>query len=178
MRAAENPRMAVQVLCAWCNTTIREGDAHKESSHGICFACVQGMGLFPTEDIGGLSQEQLDALPIGVIELDRSGVVRRYNATEARAAGLDAQRVVGRHFFTEVAPCTSVQGFRGRCEQMLQSPHSQRDELDFVFRFRTGDRLAHLVFSWDPNAGRLTILVDLMGDEADHAARTAASWRS
>jgi PAS domain-containing protein len=97
--------MPVQVLCAWCNTTIREGDAHKESSHGICFACVQGMGLFPTEDIGGLSQEQLDALPIGVIELDRSGVVRRYNATEARAAGLDAQRVVGRHFFTEVAPC-------------------------------------------------------------------------
>ena len=169
--------MAVQVLCAWCNTTIREGDANREASHGICFACVQGMGLFPTEDIRGLSQEQLDALPIGVIELDGHGIVRRYNATEARAAGLDPRQVVGRHFFVEVAPCTSVREFRGRCEEMMQSPTPVRDELDFVFRFRSGDRLAHLVFSWDPSADRLTILVDLMGDRADHAARAAACWR-
>lgn len=170
--------MAVQVLCAWCNATIREGDGSKESSHGICFECVRGMGLFPTEDIRGLSQEQLDALPIGVVELDRQGIVRRYNATEARAAGLDPRQVVGRHFFAEVAPCTSVQEFRGRCEEMMQSPLPERDELDFVFRFRSGDRLAHLVFSWDPHAGRLTILVDLMGDRADHAQRAAAIWRS
>ena len=169
--------MAVQVLCAWCSTTIREGDAARESSHGICFQCVQGMGLFPTEDIRGLSQEQLDALPIGVIELDGHGIVRRYNATEARAAGLDPRQVVGRHFFVEVAPCTSVREFRGRCEEMMQSPTPVRDELDFVFRFRSGDRLAHLVFSWDPSADRLTILVDLMGDRADHAARAAACWR-
>lgn len=170
--------MAVQVLCAWCNATIREGDGSKESSHGICFQCVQSMGLFPTEDIRSLSQEQLDSLPMGVIELDREAIVRRYNVAEARAAGLDQQRVVGRHFFAEVAPCTSVQEFRGRCEEMMRSPHAERDELDFLFRFRAGDRLAHLVFSWDPHAGRLTILIDLMGDRADHAARSAACWRS
>lgn len=169
--------MTVQVLCAWCNATIRAGDGSQESSHGICFGCVQGMGLFPTEDIRSLSQEQLDALPIGVIELDRDATVRRYNIAEARAAGLDPNTVVGRHFFAEVAPCTSVQEFRGRCEEMMRSPHAERDELDFLFRFRTGDRLAHLVFSWDPHAGRLTILIDLMGDRVDHAARAAASWR-
>lgn len=170
--------MAVQVLCAWCNATIREGDSAKESSHGICFQCVQGMGLFPTEDIRGLSQEQLDALPMGVIELDGEAIVRRYNIAEARAAGLDPRKVVGRHFFSEVAPCTSVQEFRGRCEEMMRSRLPERDELDFLFRFRTGDRLAHLVFSWDPHAGRLTILIDLMGDRANHAQRAAASWRS
>lgn len=170
--------MAVQVLCAWCSATIREGDGTKESSHGICFQCVQGMGLFPTEDIRGLSQEQLDALPMGVIELDGKAIVRRYNLAEARAAGLDPRKVVGRHFFAEIAPCTSVQEFRGRCEEMMLSPLPVRDELDFVFRFRSGDRLAHLVFSWDPHAGRLTILIDLMGDKTDHAQRAAASWRN
>lgn len=169
--------MAVRVLCAWCNTTIRGGDDGAESSHGICFACVQAMGLFPTEDVHTLSQEQLDALPIGVIELDENAIVRRYNAAEAKAAGLAVADVVGRHFFDEIAPCTSVKEFRGRCEELMRSPHNERDELDFLFKFRAGDRLAHLVFVWDPHVRCLSILLDLMGERAEHARRSAAVWR-
>ena len=82
-----------------------------------------------------------------------------------------------RHFFDEVAPCTSVREFRGRCEQMLGSAHVERDELDFIFKFRGGDRYAHLVFSWDPRCQRLAILIDLMGDAGDHADRIAERWR-
>lgn len=30
----------VRVLCAWCKTTIRAGDAAREASHGICVRCA------------------------------------------------------------------------------------------------------------------------------------------
>lgn len=172
--------MSTRVLCAWCNETIRGGaDADDgEASHGICFSCVKRMDLFPTEDILSLSQEQLDALPLGVIELDRDCLVRRFNRTESEAAGLAPDQVLARHFFDEVAPCTSVVEFRGRVEQMMARNESSRDELDFVFRFRTGDRFVHLVFTWDAPAQRLTILVDLLGDPADHEARCRETWRA
>lgn len=170
--------MSTSVMCAWCNGVIHDGgDAGAEASHGICFSCVKEMGLFPTESLHRLTSEQLDALPLGVIELDSACVVRRYNRTEAAAAGLDPQQVIGRHFFDEVAPCTSVREFRGRVEQMIGTGHSVRDELDFVFRFRSGDRLAHLVFAWDEAERCLTILVDLMGDRAEHGDRCASGWR-
>jgi photoactive yellow protein len=38
--------------------------------------------------------------------MDRQGTVLRYNSTESRASGLPPARVIGRHFFRDVAPCT------------------------------------------------------------------------
>ena len=43
----------------------------------------------------------------GVIVMDRVGTVLRYNATESRYSGLSRERVLARHFFTEVAPCSN-----------------------------------------------------------------------
>ncbi len=37
--------------------------------------------------------------------MDRAGTVRHYNHSESAASGLSPDRVVGRHFFTEVGPC-------------------------------------------------------------------------
>ena len=54
-----------------------------------------------------LDDTELDALPFGVIQMDRSGTVLRYNATESRYSGLSRERVLGRHFFREVAPCSN-----------------------------------------------------------------------
>ena len=49
----------------------------------------------------------LDRLGFGVIGMSLAGVVERYNAVEAELAGLSASKVLGKHFFTEVAPCTN-----------------------------------------------------------------------
>ena len=46
-----------------------------------------------------------DALPFGVVGLQRDGLVGVYNATEARLAGLDAEAVIGSPFFEAVAQC-------------------------------------------------------------------------
>lgn len=55
--------------------------------------------------LAGSTAGQLDALDFGVVEMNHQGIVLRYNATESRYSGLPAERVVGRDFFTEVAPC-------------------------------------------------------------------------
>jgi photoactive yellow protein len=66
---------------------------------------------FDTADAGTLLDRldhgELDNLPFGVIQMDRSGTVLRYNSTESRYSGLPPERVLGRHFFREVAPCSN-----------------------------------------------------------------------
>ena len=57
------------------------------------------------EALDALDEAALDELPFGVVGLDGEGAVERYNAHEARNSGLSRDRVVGRHFFFDVAPC-------------------------------------------------------------------------
>jgi chemotaxis family two-component system sensor kinase Cph1 len=64
--------------------------------------------------VSHLGDDDFDQLPFGAIRLDEAGVVTRYNLTESRFAGRDPARVLGRNFFTEVAPCTNVREFAGR----------------------------------------------------------------
>jgi photoactive yellow protein len=59
------------------------------------------------ERLQQLSREELDALDYGVVEMDHGCEVLRYNATESRHAGLPPERVIGRHFFRDVAPCSN-----------------------------------------------------------------------
>jgi photoactive yellow protein len=49
----------------------------------------------------------LDAAPFGVISMTPEGVVTHYNTSESQLSGLSPARVVGRIFFTGVAPCTN-----------------------------------------------------------------------
>lgn len=60
-----------------------------------------------------LTATELDRLPVGMIQLDRSGRVLKYNQTEAEIAQMEKDRQIGRHFFDEVAPCTKVKEFHG-----------------------------------------------------------------
>jgi len=66
------------------------------------------------ESVDRMSESELDTLPFGAIRLDRDGKVLSYNAAEAKLTGRDPKRVIGRNFFTDVAPCTNVQAFAGR----------------------------------------------------------------
>jgi photoactive yellow protein len=52
-----------------------------------------------------MQPEARDQLAFGVIGLDRSGIARAYNATEARLAGLAPDTVLGVSFFDSVAQC-------------------------------------------------------------------------
>lgn len=77
-----------------------------------------------------MSPADLDKLPYGMIQLDGSGRILKYNAVESRLASLDQQQQLGRNFFSEVAPCTKVQAFYGRFKEGVV-----REQLDTTFTF-------------------------------------------
>jgi photoactive yellow protein len=54
-----------------------------------------------------MSDLELDALDFGVVEMNHECLVLRYNAAESRLSGLPPNRVIGRRFFLEVAPCSN-----------------------------------------------------------------------
>ena len=91
-------------------------------------------------DTFDLSVEELDALPVGVITLDRGGTVVRYNRTEAAYARRAVEQTLGKNFFLEIAPCTRVREFEGRFRTFAAGTGSGYERFDFSFPFRWGRR--------------------------------------
>jgi len=83
------------------------------------------------EEIDRMNEQELDRLPFGAIRLDSDGKVLSYNRTEANLTGRDPQRVIGRNFFTQVAPCTNVQSFAGRFREGVA-----KREMHVIFPYR------------------------------------------
>ena len=50
---------------------------------------------------------ELDTLAYGVIAMTLDGTVEAYNVAESKLAGLTPERVIGKNFFSNVAPCTN-----------------------------------------------------------------------
>ena len=90
--------------------------------------------LYPFLD--RLSNEELDAIPYGVIQLDAEGRVLSINRAEADDLGYEHERPVGRDFFTEIAPSAFVAEVFGRYVEAFSS-----HQLDEMFRFTFSDRL-------------------------------------
>jgi photoactive yellow protein len=98
--------------------------------------------------VGRLSPEELDRLPYGLITLDSNGRVLHYNDTESRLVGLPRERVVGKSFFADVAPCTRVREFEGRFTELARDPVRVRvQSFDFVFRFARGEHHVSIVLT-------------------------------
>ncbi len=93
---------------------------------------------FEPDRLNALHDEELDALPFGVIALDVEGRIARYNMAEARFARLDRSQVVGRSFFGEVARCTSTPEFQGRFDKLKGETKASNVRFEFVFAFRFG----------------------------------------
>ena len=93
-----------------------------------------------------IGENELDSLPFGVIQLDAQGTVLRYNAYEEKLSGLARQKVVGKNFFRQIAPCTNIQDFYGRfCEGVAAG------ELHCTFRY-------HFAFKRNPRDVTVTLL--------------------
>ena len=90
------------------------------------------------EAADAMSAAELDQLPYGMIQLDAAGRILKFNSVESRLASLPQQQQIGKHFFTEVAPCTKVQDFYGRFKEGVI-----RESLDSSFQF-------HFAFKQNP----------------------------
>lgn len=153
----------LSVQCAWCSRDLgtREADAPGNGSrvtHGICVDCLGGMLDVPLTDVHQLTAHDVDALPFGLIVLDRAGRVVRYNSYEERHAHMRRQSVLGREFFSQVAPCAARTDFERTYRQLLDGGGGEAD-FDFIFRFISGHRLVRIRMIVDPDRDEQLILI-------------------
>lgn len=80
--------------------------------------------------LGKMNDAQLNALTFGAIEVDATGKILKYNATEGAITGRDPKAAVGKNFFRDVAPCTNRPQFKGVFDQGVKS-----DDLNTVFEY-------------------------------------------
>jgi photoactive yellow protein len=86
-----------------------------------------------------LAEEELDNLPVGMIQLDPSGKVLKFNQTESDLARMDKAAALGKSFFDEVAPCTKVREFHGKFLDGVAA-RDLSTTFDYEFKFRDGRR--------------------------------------
>lgn len=68
-----------------------------------------------------MDDKKLDELAFGAIQLDANGKIIQYNAAEGGITGRDPKSVIGKNFFTEVAPCTQSKEFQGRFKEGVKN---------------------------------------------------------
>ncbi len=64
--------------------------------------------------LANISDEEFNDLAFGAIQLDGTGKILKYNAMEGAITGRKPEDVIGKNFFTDVAPCTNSGEFKGR----------------------------------------------------------------
>ncbi|MBC7533956.1 MAG: PAS domain-containing protein [Oligoflexus sp.] len=122
------PNHSVRSLVDYCKS-LETRLASKPTAGGV----PQANGIIPGEVIANLSsltQAQSDQVDLGIVEVDNSGMIKLYNRYEAELAGVDQKAVLGKNFFTEVAPCTNNRLFLGRFKQGVES-----GAMDFGFNY-------------------------------------------
>jgi len=84
--------------------------------------------------LDALSPEQLDSLPFGAIRVDAEGRILFYSRAQSNITQRERTSVIGRNFFTEVAPCTVVPEFYGRFRRGVLTGQLN-STFEFVFDF-------------------------------------------
>lgn len=110
-----------------------------------------------------LPASELDALPFGVIRLDDEGTVLSYNRAEAALTGRDPQQVIGRNFFTEVAPCANLPAFAGRFRAGVARRHLL-ETFPYRFDFRMAPRAVTVTLFYSDVTGSAWIFVRTADD--------------
>jgi photoactive yellow protein len=81
-----------------------------------------------------ISGDQLNELAFGAIQLDGSGKILQYNAAEGSITGRDPKSVIGKNFFTDVAPCTNTSAFKGVFDAGVKSGNLNT-MIEYVFDY-------------------------------------------
>lgn len=113
--------------------------------------------------ISTLTEAELDKLPFGTIRLSPEGKVTGFNATEELLTGLRPNDVIGRYFFTEVAPCANVREFAGRFKEGVEKGELHVS-FPYVFDFKKKPRTVHVTLFYARNMQNAWVFVrDLSG---------------
>jgi photoactive yellow protein len=98
----------------------------------------------------------LDTAPFGIVAMAEDGTVTSYNAAESRLSGMTPAKVIGRHFFSAVAPCTNnfMVAYRFETEPALDAI------VDYVFTLRMQPAKVRLRLLRRPAGRRMYLVVE------------------
>lgn len=113
-----------------------------------------------SRDISSMSPAEFDAMPFGMIRLDQAGVVKAYNRWEAQLARRNVNDVVGKNFFTEIAPCTNVAEFRGKLDELVATG-GKTYVFDYDFQFPWGTRRVRVRFVVESDDERWVLVTNV-----------------
>ncbi len=113
-----------------------------------------------TQELFELSEAEIDDLPFGLIAVNFDGTIEQYNSYESRMARLPKERVIGRNFFRDVAPCTAVQAFQGRFDRFVAEGGDGALSFEFVFKFPFGVQHVNITFLRSSKNRQIKILVN------------------
>lgn len=68
-----------------------------------------------------LSSVEIDRLPFGTIQLNAAGTILQFNLMEGKITGRDPTKMIGRNFFTDVAPCADTPTFKGAFDEGVRT---------------------------------------------------------
>lgn len=131
----------------------------------------------PPEDVAALarmSEEELDALPFGLIRIDDEGRVQAYNAYEARASGFAARDVIGMRF-SDLAPCTLVKRFLDAVDLVKAHPDTH-PVLRYLFPHHSALCVVSVRLFYDEEREQLWIFVSKR-EGSQHAGMPEGGWR-
>lgn len=149
-------------VCQSCRREIvRPGQPQFDGvSHGICLPCFTlQLGDVKTQSLAELASDELELLPSGAILLDAELRVVGYNAAETRITGLAREKVLGRRFFVDIAPCMDFDEVGQWCVHHVHDAELATQEVDWVLELRDGKRLAALTCI--AGRGRVALTVTL-----------------
>jgi len=94
--------------------------------------------------LANMSASQIDDLAFGAIQLDANGIIQQYNEAEGAITGRSPSQVIGKNFFTDVAPCTNTPKFKGAFEKVVADRGSVMLEYTFDYQMSPTKVKAHM----------------------------------
>lgn len=110
------------------------------------------------QKLPSLSAAELDALSIGVVKVDDQGVIQMYNKEEGRIGNVNPASVIGKNFFTQVAPCTNNRLFFGKFKEGV-SKGSLAFSMPYTFTYKIKPTNVMIQMYRDPNTSSNWVLV-------------------
>lgn len=108
--------------------------------------------------VDSMENAELDELPLGMIQLDASGKILKFNKAEAELARINRRRQIGKSFFEDVAPCTKVKEFHGRFLEGVAKKELY-ETFGFVFKFAHGPRNVAITLFYAKTTDSVWVLV-------------------
>ncbi len=114
-----------------------------------------------------------DRMQFGIIELDLRGTIMAYNMGEAKVSGRNAADMIGKNFFSDIAPCTKTPEFYGRFKAGVEKGNFSA-RFDYLFNHEMNPvavRVSMMMSTID-NENRVLLLIRVLPpEERERAAR-------